>query len=197
VPVVRLLVVVGLICEICAFSHMSALPLFAQDVLATGPAGLGTLNAALSVGGAIAVALLSLVPERIPRQPLLAGIFLLYGLSIMGLAATNSLLVASAVLLVIGFCAAAFDVLQQTLIQLAVPAGQRGRAVGVWVLSIGSAPVGHLEMGMLIAALGVPIALLINGAVTLAAAALLLARAPEYRWPGWARLTAHSARPDL
>jgi hypothetical protein len=90
--------------------------------------------------------------------------------------------VAAAVLVVTGFCAGAFDVLQQTLIQMAAPEAQRGRAVGIWVLSLGSAPVGHLEMGALIAALGAPIALLINGAVTVAAAAMLLVRAPGYRW---------------
>lgn len=182
IPVVRTLILAGLACEVFAFSHMSALPLFAQNVLATGPTGLGTLNAALSVGGAIAVALLALLPEHVRRQPLLSTIFLLYGLSILVLAATRGLTVAAAVLLVMGFCAGAFDLLQQTLIQMAVPNEQRGRAVGLWVLSLGSAPVGHLEMGMLIAALGVPFALVINGALTVAAAATLLVRRPAYRW---------------
>jgi MFS family permease len=187
VPAVRMLMIAGIICEVFAFSHASALPLFAQDVLAAGPEGLGTLNAALSVGGAVAVALLSLLPERVERQPLLGAIFLVYGVSILALAATRDLAVATAVLLVIGCCAGAFDVLQQTLIQMAVPSAQRGRAVGMWVLSLGSAPVGHLEMGMLIGALGVPAALLINGAVTVATAATLLVRAPDYRWTRWAR----------
>jgi MFS family permease len=181
VPVIRTLMIVGLICEVCAFSHASALPLFAQDVLAVGPAGLGTLNAALSVGGAIAVALLALLPERTPRQPLLGAIFLLYGLTIMALAATRDLGVAALVLVIIGFCAGAFDVLQQTLIQLAVPSERRGRAVGVWVLSLGSAPIGHLEMGLLMAAGGVPLALLLNGALTVASAVTLLVRVPAYR----------------
>src|SRR6185436_17870274 len=103
-------------------------------------------------------------------------------ISILVLAATRELAVAAAVLLVLGFCAGAFDLLQQTLIQMAVPNEQRGRAVGLWVLSLGSAPVGHLQMGMLIAALGVPIALLINGTLTVAAATTLLVRAPIYRW---------------
>jgi MFS family permease len=187
VPAVRTLVIAGVACEIFAFSHMSALPIFAEGVLAAGAEGLGTLNAAVAVGGAIAVALLSLLPGQGRRQPLLAAIFVLYGLSILAFAATRDLTVAAAVLVVTGFCAAAFDVLQQTLIQMAVPDEQRGRAVGVWVLSIGSAPVGHLEMGLLAAALGAPAALLINGALTVAAAALLLARAPDYRWAGWAR----------
>jgi MFS family permease len=180
-PMVRTLIAIGLICEVFAFSHLTAIPLFAKDVLAAGPAGLGLLNAALSIGGAIAVALLSLLPERIARQPLLGAIYLLYGLAIMGFAITRDLAIATLLLLLTGFCAAAFDLLQQTLIQLAVPPEQRGRAVGLWVLSIGSAPIGHLEMGALAVALGVPTALLINGALTLAAAVLLLVRSPEYR----------------
>jgi predicted MFS family arabinose efflux permease len=180
-PMVRTLIAIGLICEVFAFSHLTAIPLFAKDVLAAGPAGLGLLNAALSIGGAIAVALLSLLPERVARQPLLGAIYLLYGLAIMGFAITRDLSIATLLLLLTGFCAAAFDLLQQTLIQLAVPPEQRGRAVGLWVLSIGSAPIGHLEMGALAVALGVPTALLINGALTLAAAVLLLVRSPEYR----------------
>ncbi|MDZ4717460.1 MAG: MFS transporter [Roseiflexaceae bacterium] len=181
-PVVRTLIGIGLICEVFAFSHNSAIPLFAQQVLAVGPAGLGTLTAALSVGGAIAVALLSMVPERIARQPLLGAIYLLYGMAIVGFAFTRDLAIATILLLVTGFCAAAFDVLQQTLIQLAVPPEQRGRAVGLWILSIGSAPIGHLEMGALAVVLGVSNALVINGALTVAAAVLLLIRTPEYRW---------------
>jgi MFS family permease len=181
-PAVRTLVLAGLTCEVLAFSHSTALPVFAQQVLAAGPEGLGTLNAAAAIGGAIAVVLLSLMPGRVGRQPLLGAIFVLYGLSLVMLAATRDLALAAAVLLLTGFCASAFDVLQQTLIQLAVPDEQRGRAVGVWVLALGSAPVGHLEMGLLAAALGAPLALLINGALTMAAAVTLLARAPTYRW---------------
>lgn len=187
VPAVRILIVAGLVCEVFAFSHLSALPLLAQDVLAAGAEGLGTLNAAASVGGALAVLLLALLPRRHNHQPLLGAVFLAYGLAILVLATMRDLVAAAVVMVVIGMCAAAFDVLQQTLIQLAVPTEQRGRAVGLWVLSIGSAPVGHLEMGLLITGLGVPLALLINGTLTVVAAATLLARAPNYRWPLWAR----------
>ncbi len=186
-PTVRTLMIAGVVCEIFAFSFMSALPLFAQDVLAVGVEGLGALNAAVAIGGAIAVALLALLPGRIERQPVLGAVFLVYGMSLLSLALTSDLLIAAAVMVVTGCCAGAFDVLQQTLIQLAVPDQQRGRAVGLWVLSIGSAPVGHLEMGTLISALGVPAALLINGTVTVVAAAVLLWQAPAYRWTWRAR----------
>jgi predicted MFS family arabinose efflux permease len=181
-PAIRTLFVAGLVCEVFAFSHGSALAPFAHDVLAAGAEGLGALNAAVAVGGAVAVVMLSLTPGRLTQRPVLGVVFVLYGLSLLVFATTRSLVLAAAVLVVTGYCAGMFDVLRQTLIQLAVPDEQRGRAVGIWVLGLGSAPVGHLEMGLLVAALGAPNALLINGALTVVAAATLLVCAPDYRW---------------
>jgi MFS family permease len=174
VPFVGTMVAAGIACEVLAFSFAPALPPFVQDVLAAGPEGLGALNAAAAVGGALAVTLLSVLPGRVRREPLLGAVFFAFGLCMLVLAATRNLAAAAAVLVVLGFCAAAFDVLLSTLIQMAVPDTQRGRAVGVWVLCIGSGPVGFLEMGMLIGALGASPALLINGALTVAAATVLL-----------------------
>src|SRR5207247_5141444 len=111
-------------------------PVFARDVLAAGPEGLGTLNAATSIGGTLSVLTLSLLPGRVRREPVLGLVFVVYGVSLVVLAQSQSLVLAAAVLLVTGACAAAFDLLQQTLIQLAVPEEQRGRAVGVWVLGM-------------------------------------------------------------
>jgi hypothetical protein len=105
----------------------------------------------------------------------------LFGASLVGVSTSRDLALASAFLAVTGGCAAAFDALEQTLIQLAAPEDQRGRAVGVWLLGLGSAPVGHLEMGGLVTALGAPVGLLINGVLVLASASLLLIRAPAYR----------------
>jgi MFS family permease len=174
IPKLRMLIFAGVACEIFAFSYMSAVPLFTQNILQAGAEGLGMLNAAAAIGGAVAVALLSLLPGAGRREPLLAGVFVAYGLAILALAATRDLWLAAGVLLIIGFCAGAYDLLLQTLIQLAVPDAQRGRAVGIWVLSIGSAPLGHLQMGALMGALGVPSALAINGALTLVSATILL-----------------------
>src|SRR5438093_1295319 len=158
-PAVRTLSIAGIVCEVFAFSHQTALPVLARDVLAAGPEGLGTLNGAAQIGGTIAVALLSVLPARVRLEPIMGAVFVLYGAAILTLASTTELAVAAAVMLVTGACAGAFDALQQTLIQLSVPEGQRGRAVGVWVLGLGSAPLGHLEMGAMVAAIGAPGAL--------------------------------------
>jgi MFS family permease len=155
----------------------------ARDVLGAGAEGLGTLSAAVSIGGTAAVVLLSTLPGRVRREPFLGLVFVSYGVSMLALAGANSLAVAALVLVVTGACAAAFDLLQQTLLQLAVPEDQRGRAAGIWVLGIGTGPFGHLEMGSLVTALGAPSALIVNGLVVVAAASILLTRVPLYRWP--------------
>jgi predicted MFS family arabinose efflux permease len=184
VPRVRTLMAAGIACEVFGFSTPTAFPSLAHDVLESGPEGLGALNAALALGGTFSNVFLSMVPARAPREPLLGVVFVLYGASIMALAGAPNLAAAVVVALAIGACAAAFDLLQQTLLQFAVPHEQRGRALGLWVLGIGSAPLGHLETGVLVARIGAPAALLINGALVLVAATALLARAPAYvpRW---------------
>jgi len=178
---VRTLSLAGIACEVFAFSYMTAVPVFVRDVLDLGAEGLGTLNAAAAIGGTLAVVGLSVLPGRVRREPLMAGVYLVYGVGLMALAETRSLWVAALALVAIGACAGAFDALQQTLIQLAVPDAQRGRAVGIWVLGLGSAPFGHLEMGALAAAMGAPGALTVNGVFVLAGAMTLLVRAPAYR----------------
>lgn len=181
IPAVRTLIAAGVACEIFGFSFTTAVPSFARDVLGAGAEGLGTLNAAASVGGTLSVVVLSLLPATVRREPVLGGVFVVYGTALLGLALCRELAPAAGVLLIIGACAAAFDLLQQTLVQLAVPEAQRGRAVGIWVLGLGTGPIGHIEMGTLAATLGTPVGLAINGCFVLAGAGMLLIKAPEYR----------------
>ena len=130
----------------------------------------------------MSVVLLSILPGRVRREPIMSATFAIYGVAILVLASVRDLVTAVIAIIVIGACAAAFDVLQQTLIQLTVPEDQRGRAMGIWVLGLGSAPFGHLEMGLLVATLGAPSALIINDVLVVAGAAVLVVQSPVYRW---------------
>jgi MFS family permease len=182
-PVVRTLVLAAMTCEIFAFSYQTVVPTFARDVLKAGPEGLGTLTASGAIGATVAVLLLAGVPGAVRREPLLAGVYVVYGVGLLALGTATTLSVATAAALLIGACGAAFDALQQTMIQLAVPEDQRGRAAGIWVFSIGTAPIGHLEIGALAASAGAQPALLVNGACVLVGALGLVVGAKEYR-PG-------------
>jgi predicted MFS family arabinose efflux permease len=183
-PIIRTLVVAAMTCEVFGFSYMTAVPGFARDVLQSGAAGLGTLTAASAIGATVAVLLLAGLPSRIRREPLLAVVYVAYGLAIVAFSLASSLVLATAFMMVIGGCSSAFDALEQMMIQLAVPEDQRGRAVGIWVFSIGTAPAGHLEVGALAATVGSPLALLVNGGFVVLGALVLALRSPLYRpWP--------------
>ena len=162
-----LLILMGLasITEVFGFTHMTLLPVFAKDVIGVGPAGLGVMTAVRQGGGLIGLVILaSLIDYR--RKGLLmfltAGLF---GLGLLALSQSVNLYVFLAVLAVVNAAAHAVDTLYKTLMQSVVAEEQRGRAMGAWVLSIGTAPVGHLGLGGLASALGTQGALLVNGAV--------------------------------
>jgi hypothetical protein len=69
------------------------------------------------------------------------------------------------------------DLLAQSLLQRSVPAHLRGRAGGAWVVAIGLAPLGQLQIGGLASLVGVSAAL---GASGLALVALVVATAFAY-----------------
>jgi hypothetical protein len=81
-----------------------------------------------------------------------------------------------AILIVVNAVGALTDLLAQSLMQLSVPAHLRGRAGGAWVLAVGLAPLGQLQIGALASLLGVSIALGASGVglVALAGASTLL-----------------------
>ena len=86
-----------------------------------------------------------------------------FGGALVLLAYAPSLAAVILVLAVISAAAALSDVLSQSLMQLNVPNDLRGRAMGSWILAIGTAPVGHVQIGGLATLLGVAFALTFNG----------------------------------
>jgi MFS family permease len=181
-PAVQTLVLAAMACEVFAFSYQTVVPSMARDGFGAGAPGLGLLNAAGSLGASIAVIALAGLPPRVRYAPLLATVYAIYGLALVAFARSPSLAAGMVAVLVVGGCAAAFDALQQTMLQLAVPDDRRGRAAGIWAFSIGVAPLGNLELGTLAAGAGVPTALMLNGGLVILGAVALVLRAPAYRW---------------
>jgi MFS family permease len=182
-PVVRVLLASAMVGEVFGYSHLTAVPVLARDVLGSGAEGLGWLNAAGGVGGMLSVAVLCVLPGQVRREPLVAGLLVVYAASLVVLGRAPNLVLAAATLAVTGACAAAFDLLVQGLLQRAVPDAERGRAAGVWVLATGSGPLGQLEMGGLAATVGAPAGLTCNGLLMLVGALVLMragrAKPPE------------------
>jgi len=62
------------------------------------------------------------------------------------------------VLVAVNAAGALADLLAQSLLQLSMPDHLRGRAGGAWVVAIGLAPLGQLQIGALASLVGVSIA---------------------------------------
>ena len=174
---VLMLLVAG--AEILGFSHQALLPSLARDILRVGPEGLGVMNAARSVGGIVA---LIAVFTRRPAEGggvLLLAVLASFGCSliVLGMAPRFVGFAGVVIVLILANSAGALtDLLGQSLMQLSVPAHLRGRAGGAWVVAIGLAPLGQLQIGALASLFGVSLALGASGLalVALASAAAML-----------------------
>jgi hypothetical protein len=149
--------------EILGFAHQALLPSLARDVLHTGPEGLGALSAARSVGGMLGLAAAF---RGVASGARFLAVLLTFGLSLIALGAAPHLVGFAGVLLVLTLVNAAgalADLLAQSLLQLGVPSALRGRAGGAWVVAIGLAPIGQLQIGALASLFGVGVALGTSG----------------------------------
>jgi hypothetical protein len=167
--------------EVLGFSHQAALPNLSRDLLDVGPEGLGMLSAAGSVGGIITVALTSLRGEPSHKGRMFLVVLMLFGASLIVLGNGSSLAVAIVAIACVSGMAGLTDVLSQSLVQSAVPNELRGRAMGSWVLAIGFGPIGHVQVGILIALFGVTAALSINGALLALLAAVTALKSARLR----------------
>lgn len=167
--------------EALGFSHQVVLPILAREVLHVGVGGLGVMMAFRSVGGLAGLTLLSLWGDSMKKGQLLLVMYILFGASIIFLAYSPSFVIVLLALTIVNAVGSASGVLSQTLMQLAVPNEQRGRAMGAWVAGVGFAPAGHLQLGALTGLLGPPFALLINGVALLALSAMVSLSAPHIR----------------
>ena len=171
--------------EMLGFAHQVLLPSLARDVLHAGPEGLGVLNGARAVGGILGLAAAALTGGGTRGT---GAFFLLvigaFGVSLIGLGAAPYLVgfVGVVVVLTIANGAGALaDLLAQSLLQLSVPPHLRGRAGGAWVLAIGFAPLGQLQIGALASLFGVSAALATSGLALVALAVGAAALFPRVR----------------
>ena len=154
------------------------LPVFARTVLATNAFGYGLLHTAGGIG-AIAAAL-QLAARRYSRaqhrRHLLLGLAA-FALAVLGLAASRRLGLALACQTLAGYGMVRYLATTNTLLQLVVEDGYRGRVMGLHtVMFLGTQPVGSLVLGVLAQRFGAPGAALVSGGVSLAAAGWLALR---------------------
>ncbi|SNS39092.1 Predicted arabinose efflux permease, MFS family [Sphingomonas laterariae] len=152
------------------------LPIFARDVLAVGPAGLGHLRAAPAVGAALVALWFAFRPLRNNVGIKMLGAVAVFGAATIAFGLSRWLPLSLGCLALLG-AADMFSVyVRQSLIQIYTPDAMRGRVGAVSTLFIsGSNELGEAESGFLAALVG-PVAAVVAGGVGAIAVTLLWAR---------------------
>jgi MFS family permease len=144
------------------------LPIYADRILHVGPAGLGWLRSAPSIG-AIVMAM-TLAHRRPMQRPGLTLIFAVtgFGLVTIVFGLSQSFLLSLAMLILAGACDNISVVVRHTLIQLLTPDAMRGRVSAVNNVFIGSSnEIGAFESGVTAAWFGPVISVVGGGAATI------------------------------
>ena len=147
---------------------VALLPIYAREILHTGPWGLGLLRSAPGVGAALMAILVAYRPIR--RR---AGLTMLFAVAAFGLLTiifgiSHSLILSLAALFLLGASDMVSVIIRATLVQVATPDQMRGRVNAIDFLFIGvSNELGEFESGLTAQWFGTVPAVVVGGIGTL------------------------------
>lgn len=158
------------------------LPIFAKDILAVGPQGLGLLYAAPSLGAVIAGIIISSLGHFKHQGKILLSAVALYGLATILFGISKSFYLSLFFLFLAGIGDVVSTIIRNTIRQLTTPDYLRGRMVSInMIFFMGGPQLGEIEAGLLAAAVGSPISVVVGGAGTIIATLILSILVPKLR----------------
>ena len=158
------------------------MPIYAADILHTGPWGLGILRAAPAVGALTMTAVLARrsITRRVGMRMLQAVV--VFGLGTLVFALSRNLALTLAALVVMGAADTVSVVIRHSLVQLRTPDAMRGRVGAVNFLFINASnQLGEFESGMTAALFGTVPAAVLGGLGSIGVALLWMRLFPELR----------------
>lgn len=146
---------------------VALLPIFAKDVLAIGPWGLGVLRSAPALGAAFVALVLAWHPLRRRAGVTMFACVLVFGLATIVFGLSKSFLLSLGALVVLGAADMVSVVVRSTLVQTRTPDEMRGRVSAVNLVFIGASnELGEFESGLTAAWLGPEHAVVVGGVGT-------------------------------
>jgi MFS family permease len=158
------------------------LPIYARDILHTGPWGLGVLRGAPAVGALLMTAVLThyTITRRVGLRMFQAVI--VFGVATLVFAVSHSIWLSIVALAIMGAADTVSMVIRIALVQLATPDEMRGRVGAVNFLFVNASyQLGEFESGVTAALFGAVPAVVIGGLGTIAVALIWMRLFPSLR----------------
>lgn len=148
---------------------VAMLPVFASDILKTGPQGLGILRACPAAGATFMAVILMFHPPVKDTGRILFIAVTGFGLSMIGFALSKSFVLSAMILILSGAFDSVSVVIRGTILQLFTPDYMRGRVASVNSIFIGSSnELGAFESGVAAKLMGLVPSVIFGGCMTLA-----------------------------
>src|ERR1700689_2330440 len=164
---------------------VALLPVYAREILHTGPWGLGLLRTSPGVGAAFMAVALAHRPLRGRSGPTLLWAVGGFGIFTILFGVSTSLVLSLISLICLGAADMVSVIIRATLVQLRTPDEMRGRVMAVDMVFIGASnELGQFESGLTAQWFGTVPAVLLGGVGTLIVIALWAWRFPELRRAG-------------
>ena len=158
------------------------LPIYARDILAVGPIGLGLLRSAPAVGALITAIVLSRHPVERQIGRKMFAVVGIFGITTMVFAVSTSFPLSLLTLAVLGASDAVSVVIRFSLVQIETPDAMRGRVSAINYLFVGSSnTLGEFRAGVNAAWFGAVASVLIGGVGSLLVALLWMRLFPDLR----------------
>lgn len=171
-------VIFGLVLMVALFSalgfaYLTLLPVFAQDVLNTGPEGYGSLLSAQGFGALSGALSLAFLGERFSKARMLQASRFILPAALLLLAISRSMIFSMFAVALAGFAFITMLAVTNTLIQLISPDKVRGRIMSTFTWALGGFfPLGSLLIGAVGDQIGAVSAVTISAALCLILAVL-------------------------
>jgi MFS family permease len=149
------------------------LPIFARDILATGPWGLGILRSSPAVGAALMALWLAHYPIRGRAGRRMFACVAVFGACTIAFALSRNFWLSIVTLIILGGVDMVSVIIRGTLVQVSTPDAMRGRVSAVNMLFIGASnELGEFESGVTAAWFGTVPATVLGGLGTLVVVSL-------------------------
>ncbi len=158
------------------------LPIYARDILGTGPGGLGLLRSAPAVGALVTSIFLAYRPLQWRIGRTLFRAVIVFGVATVTFGISSNFAVSFVALGVLGAADVVSVVIRSSLVQIRTPVTMLGRVSAVHSLFTGTSnQLGAFEAGLIAALVGAVPAVLLGGLGTIGIAALWMLFFPELR----------------
>ncbi|NTW31827.1 MAG: MFS transporter [Bacteroidetes bacterium] len=161
---------------------VAMLPVFAAEILHTGPQGLGFLRAAPAIGAVIMSIILAYYPPVKKTGKKLLYSVACFGICIILFAISQNIYLSIFLLMMSGMFDNVSYVIRQTIIQIYTPDNMRGRVAAINSVFIGSSnEIGSFESGLAAKIMGLIPSVIFGGSMTLVVVSITAKVAPILR----------------